>query len=189
VKERKEVCPPPAERVPEATELLTVCFTCRLLSALTTTATARREESSTRKPCLECVPCSIIFRRVPGCSEDATPVASSETRLRSSSTNARLPRSALFQVLVARDLGRGEDEDEEDEADEDLEEDGGARGRGGARSGAAAGSGEEEEEYEEELEDEPQGPSQYDLLASRKRSAGRYVLSIYAVGCALSSVS
>jgi hypothetical protein len=27
------------------------------------------------------------------------------------------------------------------------------------------------------------------LLASRKRSAGRYVLSIYAVGCALSSVS
>ena len=80
-------------------------------------------------------------------------------------------------MLVARDLGRGEDEEEEDEADEDLlEEDRGARGRGGARSGAAAGSG-EEEEYEEELEDEPQGPSQYDLLASRKRSAGRYVVS------------
>lgn len=65
----------------EATELLTVCFTCRLLSALTTTATARREESSTRKPCLECVPCSIIFRRIPGCSEDATPVANSEMML------------------------------------------------------------------------------------------------------------
>ena len=81
-------------------------------------------------------------------------------------------------MLVARDLGRGEDEEEEDEADEDLlEEDRGARGRGGARSGAAAGSGEEEEEYEQELEDEPQGPSQYDLLASRKRSAGRYVVS------------